>query len=203
MPLQPKGRGVMRAVRFAVLLLGLVCGSLPAFAADKFPSRPIKFVVGFLAGGPNDIIARILCEWLSQHLGQPFIVENKAGAGRHDRGEVGDQFAARRLHDHVRRARTTPSARRSTRTCRSIILRDTTPVAGIMQLANIMVVPPSLPVKTVAEFIAYAKANPGKINLASSGNGTSVHMSGEMFKMMTGSRCCTCPTAARPASIPT
>ena len=71
----------MRAVRFAVLLLGLVCGSLPAFAADKFPTRPIKFVVGFLAGGPNDTIARIFCEWLQPHLGQPCVVENKVGQG--------------------------------------------------------------------------------------------------------------------------
>src|SRR5436190_34854 len=104
----------MRAVRFAVVLLGLVCGSLPAFAA------------------PNNAIGQSLYKNL------PF--------------------------NHV---------------------RDTTPIAGIMQLANIMVVPPSLPVKTVAEFIAYAKANPGKLTFASSGNGTSVHMSGELFKFMT------------------
>ena len=81
-------------------------------------------------------------------------------------------------------------------------MRDTTPIAGIMQLTNIMVVPPSLPVKTVAEFIAYAKANPGKINFASSGDGTSLHMSGELFKMMTGSTWCTCRIAARPAAYP-
>jgi len=71
----------MRAVRFAVLLLGLVCGSLPAFAAEKFPNRPIKFVVGFLAGGPNDTIARIFCDWLQPHLGAPCVVENKVGQG--------------------------------------------------------------------------------------------------------------------------
>ena len=71
----------MRAVRFAVLLLGLVCGSLPAFAADIFPTRPIKFVVGFLAGGPNDTIARIFCDWLQPHLGAPCVVENKVGQG--------------------------------------------------------------------------------------------------------------------------
>ena len=71
----------MRAVRFAVLLFGLVCGSLPALAADKFPNRPIKFVVGFLAGGPNDIVARIFCDWLQPHLGQPCVVENKDGQG--------------------------------------------------------------------------------------------------------------------------
>ena len=175
----------MRAVRFAVVLLGLVCGSLPAFAAEKFPNRPIKFVVGFLAGGPNDTIARIFCDWLQPHLGAPCVVENKVGQG--------GMIAAKSVIDSPPDGYTFMFVAPNNAIGQSLYknlpfnhVRDTTPIAGIMQLANIMVVPPSLPVKTVAEFIAYAKANPGKLTFASSGNGTSVHMSGELFKFMTG-----------------
>ena len=175
----------MRAVRFAVLLLGLVCGSLPAFAADKFPTRPIKFVVGFLAGGPNDTIARIFCEYLQSHLGQPCVVENKVGQG--------GMIAAKSVIDSPPDGYTFMFVAPNNAIGQSLYkslpfnhVRDTTPIAGIMQLANMMVVPPSLPVKTVAEFIAHAKANPGKLSYASSGNGTSVHMSAELFKMMAG-----------------
>src|SRR3954452_385731 len=179
------GEGLMRAVRFAVLLLGLVCGSLPAFAADKFPTRPMKFVVGFLAGGPNDSIARIFCDWLQPHLGAPCVVENKVGQG--------GMIAAKAVIDSPPDGYTFMFVAPNNAIGQSLYkslpfnhVRDTTPIAGIMQLANIMVVPPSLPVKTVAEFIAYGKANPGKLTFASSGNGTSVHMSGELFKFMTG-----------------
>jgi tripartite-type tricarboxylate transporter receptor subunit TctC len=174
----------MRAVRFAVLLLGLVCGSLPAFAADKFPTRPIKFVVGFLAGGPNDTIARIFCDWLQPHLGAPCVVENKVGQG--------GMIAAKSVIDSPPDGYTIMFVAPNNAIGQSLYkslpfnhVRDTTPIAGTMQLANMMVVPPSLPVKTVAEFIAYGKANPGKLTFASSGNGTSVHMSGELFKFMT------------------
>ena len=175
----------MRAVRFTVLLLGLVCGSLPAFAADKFPTRPIKFVVGFLAGGPNDTIARIFCDWLQPHLGAPCVVENKVGQG--------GMIAAKSVIDLPPDGYTIMFVAPNNAIGQSLYkslpfnhVRETTPIAGTMQLANMMVVPPSLPVKTVAEFIAYGKANPGKLTFASSGNGTSVHMSGELFKFMTG-----------------
>ena len=175
----------MRAARFAVLLLGLVCGSLPAFAADKFPTRPIKFVVGFLAGGPNDTIARIFCDWLQPHLGAPCVVENKVGQG--------GMIAAKSVIDSPPDGYTIMFVAPNNAIGQSLYkslpfnhVRDTTPIAGTMQLANMMVVPPSLPVKTVAEFVAYAKANPGKVNMASPGAGTSPHMSGELFKMMTG-----------------
>jgi len=174
----------MRTVRFAVVLLGLVCGSLPAVAAEKFPNRPIKFVVGFLAGGPNDTIARIFCDWLQPHLGAPCVVENKVGQG--------GMIAAKSVIDSPPDGYTFMFVAPNNAIGQSLYknlpfnhVRDTTPIAGIMQLANIMVVPPLLPVKTVAEFIAYAKANPGKLTFASSGNGTSVHMSGELFKFMT------------------
>jgi tripartite-type tricarboxylate transporter receptor subunit TctC len=174
----------MRAIRFVVLLLGVVCGFTPALAADKFPTRPMKFVVGFLAGGPNDTIARIFCEYLQSHLGQPCVVENKVGQG--------GMIAAKSVIDSPPDGYTFMFVAPNNAIGQSLYkslpfnhVRDTTPIAGIMQLANMMVVPPSLPVKTVAEFIAYAKANPGKLTFASSGNGTSVHMSGELFKYMT------------------
>jgi tripartite-type tricarboxylate transporter receptor subunit TctC len=175
----------MRAVRFVVLLFGLVCGPLltAAAAADKFPNRPIKFVVGFLAGGPNDIIARIFCDWLQPHLGQPCVVENKAGQG----GMIAAKSVIDSPPDGYTIMFVAPNNAIGQTLYKSLPfnhVRDTTPIAGTMKLANIMVVPPDLPVKTVAEFIAYTKANPGKVTFASSGNGTSVHMSGELFKMM-------------------
>src|SRR3954452_8067180 len=178
------GEGLMRAVRFAVLLLGLVCGSLPAFAADKFPTRPMKFVVGFLAGGPNDTIARIFCEYLQSHLGQPCVVENRAGQG----GMIAAKSVIDSPPDGYTFMFVAPNNAIGQTLYKSLpfnFVRDTTPIAGTARLTNIMVVPPDLPVKNVAEFIAYAKANPGKLTLASSGNGTSVHMSAELFKMMT------------------
>ena len=176
----------MRAVGFAVLLLGFVCGPLltAAVAADKYPTRPIKFVVGFLAGGANDIIARIFCDWLQPHLGQPCVVENKIGQG--------GMIAAKSVIDSPPDGYTIMFVAPNNAIGQTLYknlpfnhVRDTTPIAGTMRLANIMVVPPDLPVHSVAEFIAYTKANPGKITFASSGNGTSVHMSGELFKMMT------------------
>jgi tripartite-type tricarboxylate transporter receptor subunit TctC len=176
----------MRAVRFIALVLGMVCGPLlgTAIAAEKFPNRPIKFVVGFLAGGPNDTVARIFCDFLQPHLGQPCVVENRAGQG--------GMIAAKAVLDSPADGYTimfvAPNNAIGQTLYKSLpfnFVRDSTPIAGIAQLTNIMVVPPDLPVKTVADFIAYAKANPGKLTQASSGNGTSVHMSGELFKMMT------------------
>src|SRR3954451_9915912 len=175
----------MPVVRFAVLLLGLVCGSLPAFAAEKFPNRPIKIVVGFLAGGPNDTIARIFCDWLQPDLGAPCVVENKVGSG----GMIAANAVINSPPDGYTIMFVAPNnaiGQTLYKNLPFVFLRDTAPVAGMMRLTNVMVVPPSLPVKTVPEFIAYAKANPGKLSYASSGNGTSVHMSAELFKMMAG-----------------
>jgi len=178
----------MRAVRLiTVLLLGLVCGAVftPAFAQDKFPNRPIRFVVGFSAGGPNDIVARIMCDWLTPHLGQPCVVENRVGSG----GMLATQAVINSPPDGYTILFTAPNhAIGATlyKNLQFVFTRDSQPLAGMMKLTNVMVVPPSLPVKTVAEFIAYAKANPGKVSYASSGNGTSVHMSAELFKMMAG-----------------
>ncbi len=172
----------MGAFRFAFVLLGILCFVTPALA-DKFPSRPIKFVVGFLAGGPNDIVARIFCDFLQPHLGQPCVVENKAGQG----GMIAAKSVIESPPDGYTIMFIAPNNAIGQTLYKNLPfnhVRDTTPIAGTMRLANVMVVPPDLPVKTVADFIAYAKANPGKVTLASSGNGTSVHMSGELFKMM-------------------
>jgi tripartite-type tricarboxylate transporter receptor subunit TctC len=176
----------MRIIRFCVALLCFI-GILvvPALAQDKYPNRPVRFVVSFAAGGSNDIIARVLCDWLSDHFGQQFIVENRTGAS----GNVGAQSVINSAPDGYTVMFVGPNNAISQSVFRKLpfdFMRDTAPVAGIMTLINIMVVPPDLPVKTVAEFIAYAKAHPGTINMASPGAGTSPHMSGELFKMMTG-----------------
>ncbi len=178
-------RAIRLAILFAILALSFSCGAAaPAFAQDKFPSRPIKFVVGFLAGGPNDIVARIFCDWLTPHLGQPCVVENRTGQG----GMIAAQSVISSPPDGYTIMFVAPNNAIGQTLYKNLPfnhVRDTTPIAGTMNLTNIMVVPPSLPAKTVAEFIAHAKANPGKLSFASSGNGTSVHMSGELFKMMT------------------
>lgn len=175
----------MRTVRFAALLLGLVCGPwlAQAEAADKFPSHPIKFVVGFLAGGPTDTNARIFCDYLTQHLGT-CVVENKAGQG----GMIAAASVVNSPPDGYTLMFVGPNNAIGQTLYKNLSfnhMHDTVPVAGMARLSNVMVVPPTLPVKTVAEFIAYAKAHPGKLSYASSGNGTSVHMSAELFKMMT------------------
>jgi len=177
----------MRVVRSLVLLLGFVCACViaPALAQEKFPTRPVRFVVGFSAGGPNDIVARIMCDWLTEHVGSPFIVENRVGTG----GMLAAQSVINSPPDGYTIMFVAPNNAIGATLYKNLSfvhVRDSTPIAGMMKLTNVMVVPPSLPVKTVAEFIAYAKANPGKLSYASSGNGTSVHMSAELFKMMTG-----------------
>ncbi len=177
----------MRAVRFLVLLLGVVCVGpfTSALAADKFPVKPVHWVVGFAAGGPNDIVARIMGEWLSNHLGQQFVIENRVGSG----GMIASNAVINSPPDGYTIMFVAPNNAIGTTLYKNlpfVFLRDTVPIAGTMRLTNVMVVPPSLPVKTVAEFIALAKANPGKLSYASSGNGTSVHMSAELFKAMAG-----------------
>ena len=176
----------MRILRACVILLGLLCvGVAPALAQEKYPNRPVRFVVSFAPGGSNDIIARVLCDWLSEHLGQQFVVENRTGAS----GNVGAHSVVNSPPDGYTVMFVGPNNAISASVFKKLpfdFLRDTTPVAGIMTLVNIMVVPPSLPVKTVAEFIAFGKANPGKLNMASPGASTSPHMSGELFKLMAG-----------------
>jgi tripartite-type tricarboxylate transporter receptor subunit TctC len=172
----------MRVARFIAALIGCIFVSTLA-AADKYPSRPIKMVIGFLAGGPTDTTGRIYCEWLTQHIGAACVVENKVGQG----GMIAAASVVNSPPDGYTVLFVGPNNAIGQTLYKSLSfdhMRDTVPVAGLARLSNIMVVPPSLPVKTVAEFIAYAKANPGKLSYASSGNGTSVHMSAD-FKMMT------------------
>jgi tripartite-type tricarboxylate transporter receptor subunit TctC len=180
----------MRASRRDVLI-GLASGlaapaiAAPAIAAEKYPVRPVRLISGFPAGGAVDITARVIADWMSSDLGQQVYVEDRGGSG----GNIGAQAAITSPPDGYTLLFDAPNNAISASLYKKLpfdFIRDTVPVAGIMRLTNIMVVPPAMPWKTVADFIAYGKANPGKISFASSGNGTSVHMSGELFKAMTG-----------------
>jgi tripartite-type tricarboxylate transporter receptor subunit TctC len=176
----------MRRSRREVVILGLASPlAAPAVAAEKYPVRPIRLISGFPAGGAVDIIARVMADWLSIDLGQQVVVEDRGGSG----GNIGAQAMITAPPDGYTILFDAPNNAISASLYKKLpfdFIRDTVPIAGIMRLTNIMVVPPSLPFKTVADFIAYGKANPGKLSFASSGNGTSVHMSGELFKAMTG-----------------
>src|SRR5262249_35154026 len=172
--------------RFLQLAAGAALPALSRNAlAQAYPSRPVHFIVSFAAGGPNDTIARILGQYLSEHLGQQFIVENRVGAG----GNIGMQAALASPPDGYTIAFVGPNNAINATLTEKLpfdFIRDSLPVAGTMQLTNVLEVNPSVPAKTVAEFISYAKANPGKINFASGGVGTSPHLSGELLKVMAG-----------------
>jgi tripartite-type tricarboxylate transporter receptor subunit TctC len=151
--------------------------------AQAYPARPVRIIVGFAAGGSSDIAARLMGQWLSERLGQQFVIENRTGAGSNIAAEV----VVRAPPDgYTLLLGGTPNAINATlyNKLNFDFIRDIAPVAGIARTPDVMVVNPSFPAKTVPEFIAYAKANPGKINMASGGNGTADHMSGELFKMM-------------------
>jgi tripartite-type tricarboxylate transporter receptor subunit TctC len=174
----------MRALRLLLVSI-LTLFAASAQAADTYPSRPVHWIVGFAAGGPNDTVARIFGEWLSNHLGQQFVVEDRTGQG----GMIAANYVVHAPPDGYTIMFVAPNNAIGTTLYKHLpfdFLADAVPVAGLMRLANVMVVPPTLPVKSVPEFIAYAKAHPGDLSFASSGNGTSVHMSGELFKAMTG-----------------
>ena len=176
--------GLLRAAMFSlVCLASLAAGTAPSAAAD-YPTRPVKWLIGFTAGGPVDTVARIMAQWLSERLGQQFVVENRAGSG----GNIAAAAAINSAPDGYTLLFVATNNAISTSLYKKLpfdFIRDTAPVASIMQLPNMMVVPMGLPVKTVQEFIDYCKANPGKVSYASSGNGTSVHMSAEFFKALT------------------
>ena len=168
--------------------LYLVCTALVATGgacAAEYPARPVRWIVGYPAGGTTDIVARLIGHWLSERLGQQFIIENKPGAGNN----IAAEAAINAPPDGYTVFLVNPANAINATLYQKLpfnFMHDTAPVGGIMRVPNVMEVNPSVPAKTVAEFIAYAKANPGKINWASSGNGTSVHLSGELFKIMTG-----------------
>jgi tripartite-type tricarboxylate transporter receptor subunit TctC len=157
-----------------------------AFAAD-YPNKPVHWVVGYPPGGSTDITARLIGNYLSEKLHQQFIVENKAGAGNN----IGTEFVINSPPDGYTVYLVNPANGINASLYKKLnfnFIRDMAPVGGIMRVPNVMVVNPSVPANTVAEFIEYAKANAGKINMASSGNGTSVHLSGELFMALTGAK---------------
>ena len=178
----------MRLSRLLVLaiLAGLpVLGSTAVQAADTFPARPVHWIVGYPPGGTTDILARIMSQWLSERLGQQFIVDNRPGAGNN----IATEMVAKAQPDGYTVLLVNPANGINVTLYSKLnfdFLTDIAPVGGIIRFPNVMEVNPKVPAKTVAEFIAYAKANPGKIDMASSGSGTSVHLSGELFMSMTG-----------------
>jgi tripartite-type tricarboxylate transporter receptor subunit TctC len=179
----------MRLARRRFLRLAAVAAALPAVSrianAQAYPARPVRLVVGFPAGGSADIVARLIGQWLSDRLGQPFVIENRPGAG----SNIGTEAVVRAPADGYTLLMVSAANVTNASLYDSLnfnFIRDIAPVAFIDRVANVLEVNPSVPAKTVAEFIAYAKANPGKINMASGGVGSSQHVAGELFKMMTG-----------------
>jgi tripartite-type tricarboxylate transporter receptor subunit TctC len=179
----------MKFPRRQFLHLAAGAAALPAVSrfawAQAYPSRPVRVIVGFPAGGTVDTFARMMGQWLSERLGQPSVIENRLGAA----GNIATEAVVRAPPDGYTLLMVNPPNAINATLYEKLnynFIRDIAPVAGIIRVPNVMVVNPSFPAKTVPEFIAYAKANPGKINMASAGNGTSIHVSGELFKMMTG-----------------
>src|SRR3954451_8091981 len=174
---------ILRNSVFGLVFLATLLGAAPP-ASAAYPDRPVHWIIGFSAGGPVDIVARIMAQWLTDRFGQQFIVENRTGSG----GNIAAAAAITSPPDGYTLLFVAPNNAISTSLYKKLpfdFMRDTVPVASIMQLTNMLVVSNALPVKTVQEFIDYCKANPGKVSYASSGNGTSVHMSAELFKAMT------------------
>jgi tripartite-type tricarboxylate transporter receptor subunit TctC len=156
-----------------------------AAQAQDYPTKPVKWVVPYPPGGTTDILARIIGQYLSDHLGQQFIIDNRPGAGNN----IGTEVVVNSPPDGYTLLLVNPAHGINATLYKKLpfnVLRDIAPIAGITRVPNVMEINPNFPAKTVAEFIAYGKANPGKINMASSGNGTSVHLSGELFMAMTG-----------------
>jgi tripartite-type tricarboxylate transporter receptor subunit TctC len=173
-----------RVLRVAGIAAALAAMPRPAWA-QSYPSAPVRLIVGFPGGGPNDILARLMGQWLAQRLGQPFVIENRPGAS----GNIATEAVVRASADGHTLLLVGPANAISASLYPGLafnFLRDIAPVAGITREPLVMVVHPSVPATTVAEFIAYAKAEPGRIKLASTGNGSSPHVSGELFKMLTG-----------------
>jgi len=179
----------MKLPRRKFLHLAAGAAALPAVSrfawAQAYPTRPVRIIVGFPAGGGTDIVARLIGQWLSERLGQQFIIENRPGAGSNIATEAVVRAAA---DGYTLLMAVSANAFNATLYAKLNFnfIRDIAPVAGIMVVPNVMMVHPSIPAKTIPELIAYAKANPGKINIASGTIGGPGHVSGELFKMMTG-----------------
>ena len=179
----------MKPPRREFLHLAAAAVALPAVPriarAQTYPTRPVRIIVSFTPAGANDIAARLIGQWLSERLGQQFFVENRPGAG----GNIGTEAVVRAAPDgYTLLLVSPPNAINATlyKDLQFNFIRDIAPVASIVQNPFVMVVNPSLPTKTVPEFIAYAKANPGKLNFGSGGTGTGPHVAAELFNMMTG-----------------
>src|SRR5258707_7817429 len=179
----------MKLPRRRFLHLAAGAAALPAALrsarAQTYPARPVRFIIGYTSGGSADITARLMGQWLSERLGQSFIVESRPGAGTN----IATEAVVRAQPDGYTLLLVAPANAINAALYDKLsynFIRDIAPVAGLIRFPNVMVVNPAVPAKTVPEFIAYAKANPGSLNMASSGNGSTIHVSGELFKMMTG-----------------
>jgi tripartite-type tricarboxylate transporter receptor subunit TctC len=179
----------MKLPRRNFLHLAAGAAALPGVSrfawAQTYPTRPVRLIVYFPPGGVGDILARLISQWLSERLGHPFVIENRPGAG----GNIGTEAVVRSSPDgSMLLWATSPNAINATfyDKLNYNFIRDIAPVAATIRVPNVMVVNPTLPAKTVPEFIAYAKTNPGKLNMASGGNGVPSHVAGELFKMMAG-----------------
>jgi tripartite-type tricarboxylate transporter receptor subunit TctC len=179
----------MKLPRRQFLHLAAGAAALPAVsriaAADTFPTRPVHIIIGFPAGGPGDTLARLIGQWLSERLHQPFVIENRPGAG----GNIATEAVVRAPADGYTLLLATAASAINVTLYPNLsfnFVRDIAPVAGINRDPYVMVVNPSVPANTVPEFIAYAKANPGKINMGSGGIGVPSHVFGELFEIMAG-----------------
>ena len=179
----------MKLSRRQFLPLAASAITLPAVSrvakAEGYPTRPVRVIVGYPPGGSADITARLMGQWLSDRLGQPFVIENRPGGGTN----IATEQVVHADADGYTLLLVAPANAINASLYQKLnfnFLRDIEPVAGIIRFPNVVVVNPQLPIKTIPELIAYAKANPGKLNMASSGNGSTIHMSGELFKMLTG-----------------
>jgi len=179
----------MKLPRRQFLQLAAGAVALPALprlaSANTYPSRPVQIIVGNAPGGGTDINARLMGQWLSERLGQPFVILNHPGAG----GNVGTETAVHAPPDGYTLLLTSLANATNATLYDKLnynFIRDIAPIAGIIRVPNVMEVNPAVPANTVPEFIAYAKANPGKINMATAGNGSPPHVAGELFKMMAG-----------------
>jgi tripartite-type tricarboxylate transporter receptor subunit TctC len=175
------------AIGLVAIGLAALVGPIGSASALDYPTRPIRFVVGYPAGGATDIVARLIGQRLSERLGQQFVIENKPGAGNN----IGTETVTNAAPDGYTVLLVNPANFINTSLYAKLnfdFMRDIAPVASFLRVPNVMTVALDVPAKTVAEFIAYVKANPDKVNMASSGNGTSVHLSGEMFMAMSGAK---------------
>jgi tripartite-type tricarboxylate transporter receptor subunit TctC len=179
----------MKLIRRRFLHLAAGAAALPVASrtafAQTYPTQPVRIIVGFAPGSGSDIFARLMAQWLSERMGQTFVIENRAGAG----GNIGTEAAAKSPPDGYTLLQTVPAHAVNDTLYDKLsvnFLRDLVPVGGTARVPFVLEVNLSVPVTTVPEFIAYAKANPGKLNFASPGIGTGIHMSGELFKLMTG-----------------